>query len=729
MMKYEQSRPIFFTSLLYICGYILFLEWLYPLEQVTDTHNLTVFVIYSAFCFVISLFQIKWWLSFILKGVALLFIVNHLFFETTFLSPNWMEQLFLDIGFNMDAVLSQAWYQLTPMFRSVLFLLLIWLMSYLLHYWFVVMKKILLFVLLTFVYLAILDTFTVYNGALAIIRAFIISFIALGVANFSKEMDREAISFPWMRKSAAWMIPIIAIVAFSSAVGFAAPKYDPQWPDPVPFIQSSAENAGIAGEGSVVQKVGYGEDDTRLGGSFVQDYTPVFQAKAEENHYWRIETKDVYTGKGWTNSSEANYVPTNRIPPMYDNTVDTEELEATIEFQGNTSFDKILHPYGFKEISTHRGNAYVDLNSEAIQLRDEGFEVINDLNTFTVDYDYPTFNIDKLRETPTIRESLDSYTQLPETLPERVKELAKEITAGEETAYDKVKAIEQYFSTNGFTYQTTDVPVPKEGQDYVDQFLFDSKVGYCDNYSTAMVVLLRSIDIPARWAKGFTGGEEIDSTSDYNVYEVTNANAHSWVEVFFPEIGWVPFEPTQGFSNLSDFQTSMADTGAEQDDVLAQQDQDEQQTPEETPQPSQEEENQEAEAAMASPSEGNSSFHWLYLVILLVILALLVFIGYRTRFRWKTIIIKRKFMANWNAENYQEAYHYVMKLLRHRGDGKLPDETLREYAVKIDRKYSTDEMKKLTQHYEQLLYRQEIREVPRTEIAQLWQNLIKRILA
>src|SRR5690625_1655683 len=75
-----------------------------------------------------------------------------------------------------------------------------------------------------------------------------------------------------------------------------------------------------------------------------------------------------------------------------------------------------------------------------------------------------------------------------------------------------------------------------------------------------MVVMLRSIDIPARWAKGFTSGEKIAADSneadglDLDVYEITNSNAHSWVEVYFPDIGWVPFEPTQGFDNLADFE-------------------------------------------------------------------------------------------------------------------------------------------------------------------------------
>ncbi|WP_143521692.1 transglutaminase domain-containing protein, partial [Pseudomonas sp. 2995-3] len=76
------------------------------------------------------------------------------------------------------------------------------------------------------------------------------------------------------------------------------------------------------------------------------------------------------------------------------------------------------------------------------------------------------------------------YLQLPDTVPDRVRELAEEIVADYDNRYDMAVAVEQYFSENGFEYETTNVPTPEEGQDYVDQFLFETQYGYCDNYST-----------------------------------------------------------------------------------------------------------------------------------------------------------------------------------------------------------------------------------------------------
>src|SRR5699024_11021410 len=145
-----------------------------------------------------------------------------------------------------------------------------------------------------------------------------------------------------------------------------------------------------------------------------------------------------------------------------------------------------------------------------------------------------------------------------------VGELAEEVTEYYSKRYEKAKVIEQYFNRNGFVYQISDVPIPDDDEDYVDQFLYDTKAGYCDNYSTSMVVMLRTLDIPARWVKGFTGEEKVaekvmPNGNTRGVYEVTNANAHSWVEVYFPEIGWVPFEPTQGFTNEADFYENSED--------------------------------------------------------------------------------------------------------------------------------------------------------------------------
>jgi transglutaminase-like putative cysteine protease len=548
-----------------------------------------------------------------------------------------------------------------------------------------------------------------------------------------RELNKEGIQFRWVKKTPIWLIPLLVTVFFASVIGYAAPKSPPQWPDPVPFLQSAAENAGSRNGGGAVQKVGYGEDDSQLGGSFVQDYTPVFQAAVNEAHYWRIETKDMYTGKGWEASGEPEYqrmtggIALNTFNPGSDG-VDTESLESIVEFEDNVSIEKLVYPYGLRHAYAAQATFHIDRITEAVQTQ-INHEVIQ-LEQYTLSYDKPSFSVDKLREIEQEENPVDDrFTQLPESLPERVVDLAVEITEQYDTQYDKVKAVEQYFSSNDFQYETTGVPVPEEDEDYVDQFLFESQIGYCDNFSTSMVVMLRSLDIPARWAKGFTGGEIIQendsNTGDsFDVYEITNSNAHSWVEVYFDGVGWVPFEPTQGFDNMTDFHTEIEDGEAE-----AEEESDPMEVPEmDTPDPPEEAEEEESETAMAGNNTSYYDFAWWHAGLIIALIFLIGFLIYKTRFRWQTYLMNQKLTRNQDAAVYQDAYAHLLKILAHAGLKREPDQTLREYAKRIDARFSTNEMGQLTAHLEKIIYKNEQNEEKTNELAEVWKNLINRIM-
>jgi protein-glutamine gamma-glutamyltransferase len=140
---------------------------------------------------------------------------------------------------------------------------------------------------------------------------------------------------------------------------------------------------------------------------------------------------------------------------------------------------------------------------------------------------------------PEVPEELERYLQLPGDLPARVGRLARRITAGESNVYDKVIAVEDYMRSN-YRYSTAS-PVPPEGRDSVDHFLFDSSVGFCEQFASATTVMLRTLGIPARLVAGYTPGSR-NPFSGY--YEVRNSDAHTWVEVYFPRYGWYEFDPT-----------------------------------------------------------------------------------------------------------------------------------------------------------------------------------------
>jgi len=137
---------------------------------------------------------------------------------------------------------------------------------------------------------------------------------------------------------------------------------------------------------------------------------------------------------------------------------------------------------------------------------------------------------------------------------DRVRGLAEEVAAGAANPYRQAQALARYLSTDpSFTYATT-APVPPPGQDLVDFFLFDEaqgRIGYCQHYASAMVIMARSLGLPARVAVGFAPGEETED----GTYLVREANAHAWAEIYFPGYGWQIFEATKtidpGFTRAS----------------------------------------------------------------------------------------------------------------------------------------------------------------------------------
>lgn len=720
------TMPLLYTAILYLCGLFLFIEWLYPVQDITDTESIFIFIVYAVFCFFVSMINMQWWLSFLLKTFGLIFILNGLYFEVTLLSPAWFQRLFMEVAINADLLLQQEWYYLTPLFRSFLFLLLIWLMSYLLHYWFVQMKRVFLFIILTFIYIAVLDTFTLYDATNAIIRTFIVSLVSLAMVNFSRDLEKEEVSFPWLKRASTWLVPLGVTIMFSVIIGIALPKLEPQWPDPVPFIHNASEEASTIG-GGAIQKVGYGEDDSRLGGSFIQDNSPVFYADVVESHYWRIETKDVYTGKGWETSADPDYIIQNPedigVETFYSN-VETEERTTNVYFEPDQMIDKIVYPYGLRNVNIDVGTMqidyYLDTVSDAVQARfteDEHFEA----DSYSLVYDHPSISLTALQNSTEEFTDMEQYLQVPDTLPARVGELAEEITAEDDTLYEKVRTIEGYFSSNGFSYETTGVAVPGPDEDYVDQFLFDTQIGYCDNFSTAMVVLLRTLDIPARWVKGFTGGEMVQAGDTHHVYEVTNANAHSWVEVYFPETGWVPFEPTQGFSNPTDFYTETSGSEFETPDNVPEQ-------PEEEPAEENEPEEEETEPAMAEVSDQGFQIKWWHIGLVILIVLVIAFVLFKKRFQLKTKLYKMKLNRNQNEASFQAAYLHLLRVLAHYGYERDTDQTLRQFAKHIDSKYHTEDMQELTKYYERMLYRNDFESKEIAGLTRLWENLINKIM-
>lgn len=166
--------------------------------------------------------------------------------------------------------------------------------------------------------------------------------------------------------------------------------------------------------------------------------------------------------------------------------------------------------------------------------------------TYSVVSYRPDFDPDTLRQITSTDYPADiagRYLQLPPNISERVKALARTLTGLQANTFDKALALNEHLQTN-YPYNFFPPPHPP-GAEVVDTFLFEDGQGVCEQYVTALVVMARSLGIPARLVAGYGPG-------DYNpitgYYEVRFSQAHSWAEIYFPGQGWVPFDPTPGWA-------------------------------------------------------------------------------------------------------------------------------------------------------------------------------------
>lgn len=317
-------------------------------------------------------------------------------------------------------------------------------------------------------------------------------------------------------------------------------------------------------------RTGYTENDTTLGGPVYDDNTPVMTVTARTAQYVRVEVKTRYTGKGWEIAGRDTNLRRTTRNGTTNATISDEDATAAYAKTGQPVTVTNKSP------ESYIGLPYGKLHLTSLvpgQLAASGYSTtLERLYSFAGEFKRVTMTQYAKTATPAKLRALGNIgngglaadLQVPSSLPKRVRQLASRLTKNKTTTYDRVKAIQNYLLMDPhLQYSKVDTPTTPKNRDYVDYFLFTSHVGYCDNFSSAMVIMLRTIGIPARWAKGFNSGTQTDSTSGgRGIYTITNANAHSWPEVYFGEYGWLPFEPTPGFVNDAEPQTAANTTSA-----------------------------------------------------------------------------------------------------------------------------------------------------------------------
>ena len=261
-------------------------------------------------------------------------------------------------------------------------------------------------------------------------------------------------------------------------------------------------------------------------------------------YYWRSVTYDMYVGAGWvTSSAPPQKFPANTplIPGLLKGYRTLHLDVKMVEPEGKLFWSGVLFsadiPFTADWRVRPQSNLFAD---QSALLQADMFAAFSNAKAYKAEAYVPLVTVKRLREDSTEYPEFirGRYLQLPASLPERVRQLSKQLTQGKTNAYDKAKAIEAYLRT--YPYDLN-IPAPPEGLDVADYFLFDLKKGYCDYYATSMVVLARASGLPARFVSGYSPGSYDAPNAQYVVREL---NAHSWAEIYFPEIGWIEFEPT-----------------------------------------------------------------------------------------------------------------------------------------------------------------------------------------
>ncbi len=265
----------------------------------------------------------------------------------------------------------------------------------------------------------------------------------------------------------------------------------------------------------------------------------VMEVSAPEGRYWQAVIYDQYTGTAFQNSDTQRVSFNAGQPIAPDQYVDRSPITQTfyVYFPNNTQIFAAPQPVSINEASwaENFANGETAMWTTIAPLSNgESYQVVSSISEATVDQlrtagtQYPA----PLRE---------RYLQLPGTLPARVRELARRIVADAKAnnPYDQASALELWLRTN--IKYNDQISGPAPGQDGVDYALFEKKEGYCDYYASAFAVMARSLGIPARVVTGYAQG---DFESKRSVYQVRQYNAHTWPEIYFPNYGWIQFEPT-----------------------------------------------------------------------------------------------------------------------------------------------------------------------------------------
>jgi transglutaminase-like putative cysteine protease len=296
-----------------------------------------------------------------------------------------------------------------------------------------------------------------------------------------------------------------------------------------------------------LSQTGYQQDPKRLGGPVEDDNSIAFKLTTrneDANIHLRGSVQDFYDGHMWSKSDKSTKKYNGVMEA--DSPAINSELKTVI-----IAPEKTITSSAFNPLYANMVN-----NSWNYYFAGSDFELYNPKavrrgKSYSIDYyDYDFNELQKFiisrGNAAGYSEGLKKYLQVPQIVPQSIRDLTLSITGKYQTAYQKASAIENYLKQK-FSYSKETSVVP-EDREFVDYFINEEKKGYCTYFATAMAVMCRIADIPTRYIEGYAIQGSLDPNEEVNIL---NSEAHSWVEVYFNNVGWVGFDPTPGMNSIA----------------------------------------------------------------------------------------------------------------------------------------------------------------------------------
>ena len=262
--------------------------------------------------------------------------------------------------------------------------------------------------------------------------------------------------------------------------------------------------------------------------------TELFTVQADADSYWRSSALPQFDGVTWGLPERGLSRAEGSLGSGVDGAVEIRQ-QVTIAALGGALLPAAADPIA----ATGEGDLRDDLrwNADSATLVKTGGDLeIGD--RFSIVSASPRYSAATLASATSLDPGDTIYFELPSDFPDSVTVTAREVTAGATSSYEAALRLQDWMRSE-FTYSLE--IQDGHGNNAIESFLLN-RVGYCEQFAGSYAAMLRSIDIPARVAVGFTQGADDGA----GTYSVRGRNAHAWPEVWFDGIGWVPFEPTPG---------------------------------------------------------------------------------------------------------------------------------------------------------------------------------------